>query len=269
MFGPAEGLNFVVESLQATATTKSRYQRLWGSRAKQAVSETQFAQQLAQIHLTATKILRQLENVTSHWQRNTQMVPQAEWRRHWILHESIPTGFFNDKNCELLEPALSFPNIGEYHLIGLGHTAAMILHLLHCDILKSLPSTPATTGKAIDGNSVVGGAPATTSAAVAKSFKGHRASLIAHAWRVIQTIPYAAQRDIFAIAPVCFTPSFLVARATLLRECDMLKTEDGAEAKLEVCERLKDLIDRHIEWVTKQKIAVAMDLDASWPRSAK
>jgi len=92
-----------------------------------------------------------------------------------------------------------------------------------------------------------------------------------HAGCVIQAIPYAAQSEIFAMAPVCFTPSFRVARVALAKEYEMLLVENESGVNgplLVVCGGLRDLVDQHIEWVTGQKIAVKVDFDATWPRSA-
>jgi hypothetical protein len=260
IFGPPDRLGFCVACLQAATTIRSQYQQLWASRDHRTISDPDFYRKLGHLHFMATAVLRRLEGVLDQWQQQTQTVPLTEWTR-WDLHESVPQSLLSERSRELLGVAFWYPNLGEYHLMSLGRTAAMILHLLHCDILVYLLSAVSRPSE----NPKVAGSP--EAAALSRSIHGHRRSLNSLALAVVRSIPFAARAEIFGVAPVCFTPSFRVANFALRRECEMLRQESGDGELIRTCEGLVNLVDQHLQWVTGQKIAIKVDFDGSWPRS--
>lgn len=259
LFGPQDYLNFVLDNLAATTHLVSQYQSLWLSQTGHpASSDTQFINKVMGLHNTAAATLQRLEKILGYWQRDVRSVPLTEWFYEWDMHETACNAIFTEYNKRLLATAHSFQDVAEYHLVGLCRTAAMSLRLLLYDIL-SIGS--------LDNAQLLQALVPTLDAAGHESLRSHRTALVRHAHAVLQAIPYGVQRQVLGIGPTCFTPWYRVARAALARECETLRAEvedDGQQLK--ACLELKGLIERYLEWVVREKIAVKVDFDITWPK---
>ena len=273
IIGPPDRVNHVLNTFQSAVIIRRQYQKLWDARVKSAtMTETQFAEQLATIHFRASAILRQAEAVTKHWEsRNLRVVGRAKWQG-WTLADDAPVSLVSreaDIHC-LLDEVFDFPNLYELHVMSMSRLTALVLHLIHCDILRNLPPGYAAAAEALWARhkgkiGLVAG-----ETAVARSLAAHRVSLVGHAKAVVKGMPWLSQRNVFNATLINDISCFNVTRYAMMQECEALRIEGmGMDGQvLSLCEALESLSGMQINWNTRFKISLRLDFDENWPRSS-
>lgn len=190
------------------------------------------------LHGTIAATLRRIETVASYYETWCQVIPKNQWNMVSSGDES------DSKRClsktsvlgqeELFSSLYGFQNIEEYALLDLCWTAAIALRLLLCSIEARTPNQVNT-------------------------INNHRKILMQSVERILSSINYGSLRQNKETTPFFFAASLNMAIGVLKSECEALHRDDATYG-LQRCLEMKETAEKHLELVSRMKIAITLDV---------
>ena len=187
----------------------------------------------------ALGVLQQMEAVLSHLQPNNDRLFPAEQQHAEVVPIQIDASQNSISSYldSFMTGYITTPGrFAAYNVTNLCRTAAMSVRLIICQLLR------------LQG------------ARNFHSLEEQRAALLLHVESVLRAVPYGSRKDILEFAPISFVPAFRVAHAVLVRECEILRGEGGKEIDLANCQRMMEILQRHLDFVASRKIPIKIDL---------
>ncbi|KAJ3495304.1 hypothetical protein NLG97_g3491 [Lecanicillium saksenae] len=206
---------------------------------------------LAPLYNSATRILSDNEARLARWKPpKICEVPLPSWPYRDQSPDPISSKFWARMNEADLRPCFetvfTFRTMLDYQSVALYWTIIMLLRLLLADMLKLMAQ--------FDDNTIASNAQ--------QQAEEHRIRLMKYALNVLQTICYATDTESRAVGPFVFVTAFQLATAALEHEHRALQRDAvGDVGGMERCDKLKALALEYLEWSTKNKIPVKIDLE--------
>lgn len=204
---------------------------------------------LPPLYNSATRLLSENEARLARWKLKVCEVSLSSWPYGDQSPDPISSKLWSRMNEEDLRPCfetvLRFRTMLDYQSVTLYWTLIMLLHLLLADMLDLMGQ--------LDDNTIACNAQ--------QQAEDHRIQLMKYARNVLQTIRYATDTESLAVGPFVLVTAFQLATAALEREHRAL--QQGAVVDIggmERCDKLKALALEYLEWSTKNKIPLKIDL---------
>lgn len=140
---------------------------------------------------------------------------------------------------------LSFRSMAAYHAIALYWTAGMSLLLIISDMLALMISVKPR------------GMPADPLAKIEQ----HRIRLMSYTEKVLQSIVFVEIGENKRTTPFFLATALQMAIVALKRECETIRSEVGDDAGIRRVQGMKSLAERYMEWATKNKIPIRMNVN--------
>ncbi|KAH8898781.1 hypothetical protein GQ53DRAFT_759030 [Thozetella sp. PMI_491] len=251
---PPDSFEVVIKYLSETSALRQKYYDLldvWCDRGQKdlSVPVRSWCRSLTHLYHQGKSILQKVDQFLAlplHFMRALPLAFRIERWKDCGLPDHVQRAFRTATG----DPDSPFATIIEFDdmeknlLISLFWTTAITLRILLCDVLSSIRTL----------------APHSDEPGYHGVLRRHRAALLRYAQSICSSIPYMSLPQNLRISPFHYAPAFQLGHTVLARECHLLSLED-AQAELERCCKMKDVVQEHLEWVSRKKILIRVDLE--------
>ncbi|KAJ6789494.1 hypothetical protein PWT90_00295 [Aphanocladium album] len=214
------------------------------------ICQNYLCDRLAPLYNSACRILSDNEARLARWKIKICEVPLASWPYRDQSPDPISSLFWSRMNERDLRPCFetvfTFRTMLDYQSVTLYWTVIILLRLLLADMLDLMRQYDEDL----------------TAFDAQQQAEDHRIQLKKCALNVLQTICYATDTESRAVGPFVFVTAFQLATTALEREHEALQREaSGDTTGLDRCDKLRGLALQYLDWATKNKIPVKIDLE--------